>query len=348
MYNLSIDLLFYSFLISLTFGYLILKTRFLHSIITNDTRKGPQKVHDHDVIRVGGVAIFLSLFIFCFFKPMLWPVFFSSIPVFLAGFLEDVTKKISPNWRLLATFFSAYLISSYANYQISSLGFSYLNNFLSFSVISILITSLSIVMLTQSFNLIDGLNGLVSFTSIIILLACILLGYKYEDFEFISICLVFIGIILGFLVFNFPYGKIFLGDGGAYFLGILISTVIISLPLKFPSISPFTSLMLILYPIHEVIRSFLRRALSKTKNTMKPDDGHLHSIIFLLVSNYFKKRSYRENSLSTIITLTVPIITTFFAIKYHDNQNTLILLILSILLVLELMFLFFNRKLSTK
>ena len=105
----------------------------------------------------------------------------------------------------------------------------------------------------------DGLNGLAAATAMLMIASFGLLAEKFGDTELAMICFLLIASGAGFVVWNFPFGKIFLGDSGAYLLGALAATLSVMLPERNAEISPFSSLLIVIYPFYELIRSFVRR-----------------------------------------------------------------------------------------
>ena len=111
----------------------------------------------------------------------------------------------------------------------------------------------------HAINIIDGLNGLASGTCIIILTSIAILSGMSGDGDIKLVALLVLAPTLGFFLLNFPRGLIFLGDGGAYFLGMTVAFVAINLPTRNPEISSFASLLIVSYPIYETMRSYVRR-----------------------------------------------------------------------------------------
>ena len=96
---------------------------------------------------------------------------------------------------------------------------------LSISLISFLFTVFALVGLSNAINIIDGFNGLASGVSIMILLAITYVANNVGDFLVRDLSIMTIFALLGFFILNFPFGKIFLGDGGAYFIGFWIGVL---------------------------------------------------------------------------------------------------------------------------
>lgn len=86
-------------------------------------------------------------------------------------------------------------------------------------------------------------------------------------------------IVAGFFVVNFPFGKLFLGDAGAYFAGYLVATLAVMLPARNPEVSPWVSLLILGYPVTETVVSMVLRLRDKGVHPSEPDAAHLHHIV---------------------------------------------------------------------
>jgi UDP-N-acetylmuramyl pentapeptide phosphotransferase/UDP-N-acetylglucosamine-1-phosphate transferase len=98
--------------------------------------------------------------------------------------------------------------------------------------------------LTHAHNIVDGLNGLSSGSAIFAFLAVLYLALQGDDFELVYFGMMLISITLAFLIFNYPIAKIFLGDGGAYWMGSSIAILSLLLLTRNPSISICTILLI--------------------------------------------------------------------------------------------------------
>jgi UDP-N-acetylmuramyl pentapeptide phosphotransferase/UDP-N-acetylglucosamine-1-phosphate transferase len=143
---------------------------------------------------------------------------------------------------------------------------------------------LAIVAIANGMNLIDGVNGLCGIVSLSMLLSICFLSYKLGDTVILSAAFNLIILVIPFMIINYPYGKIFLGDLGAYSLGLICSILTIILFGRHPEISPWAAVLIVIYPLIEVIFSILRR-LSEGSSVYRPDTSHLHLRIY-----YFFKR----------------------------------------------------------
>jgi UDP-N-acetylmuramyl pentapeptide phosphotransferase/UDP-N-acetylglucosamine-1-phosphate transferase len=100
-----------------------------------------------------------------------------------------------------------------------------------------------------------------------------------------------IGALLGFLVWNYPKGKIFLGDGGAYLLGFWLAEISVLLVVRHPEVSPWFPMLLLVYPIFETLFSMYRRKVIQGQSPGHPDRQHLHQVIYMRL-----KRSRTDTS----------------------------------------------------
>jgi UDP-N-acetylmuramyl pentapeptide phosphotransferase/UDP-N-acetylglucosamine-1-phosphate transferase len=153
-----------------------------------------------------------------------------------------------------------------------------LDDLLAYWPIALVFTAFAIAGIANAINIIDGFNGLSTGTVMIILSALWSIAQIEGDVTLAANCLLFGAAIFGFWLVNFPFGKIFLGDGGAYFVGFALAWLAILLMMRNPTVSPWTVLLASAYPVVEVLYSMWRRKRLK-QPTGSPDSLHLHSVI---------------------------------------------------------------------
>ena len=134
--------------------------------------------------------------------------------------------------------------------------------------------------LINEFNIIDGFNGLAGGVASLILLGITYVAFKAGDPLVLAISVTAIGAIAGFMLFNFPRGLIYLGDGGAYLLGFWIGELLILLVVRNPGVSPWFPLLLCCYPVCEMLFSIYRRIFFRRSHPHTPDMAHLHHLIY--------------------------------------------------------------------
>lgn len=246
-------------------------------------------MHDAAVPRVGGVAVFggftLALVLVGPNGDGLFPaapemlLLAAGLPVFSAGLVEDLTKKVCPSWRLLFALVSAgiaYLALGAAVVRVSIPGVDAL---LGLTTVSFLVTVIAIAAVANSTNIIDGFNGLATVVCGIMFASLAYVALKVGDRFVFNMALAMAGALVGFLILNYPFGRIFLGDGGAYFVGFVLAVLAIALVQRNPAVSPWYAAALLIYPVFEVMFSMYRRRRRKRPATA-PDAIHLHTLIY--------------------------------------------------------------------
>ena len=263
----------------------------------------PQKFHIKSVSRLGGVGIFSAFFIILIiigiqiketdyiYLPL------TALPVFLMGFTEDLTRRISPKLRLLGALVSAILAVYFLNAYLVRTDIGFIDGLLSVKAVAIIFTIFAVTGVANSFNIIDGFNGLSSAVSIIILLSLSYISFKVGDIFLMKACLILAFAIFGFFIWNYPFGKIFLGDGGAYFIGFTIAVVSVLLVDGNKTVSPWFPFLLCIYPIFETLFSMYRRRARK-KSPLDADAFHLHTLIYKRLVPHILGTDIKNNQLA--------------------------------------------------
>ncbi|QWD09494.1 glycosyl transferase [Polynucleobacter paneuropaeus] len=279
-----------SFLISLAVNLWIVRYSHLHARYTADSDLlGIQKFHVSAVPRIGGLAIILAVFLALLVRHFQnvevgsfgLLLMAASLPAFLSGLAEDITKKVGVRFRLLATMVSAGLAGYFLHAWLTSVQILGLDNLmLTYPVFAIAITCMAVSGVANAFNIIDGYNGLSSMVAVIILSGITYVAFQVGDHAIMIASLAMIGALLGFLFLNYPRGLIFLGDGGAYFVGFWIAELSVLLTARHPEVSKWFPLLLCFYPIFETLFSIYRRVIIKKSHPGMPDASHLHQLIY--------------------------------------------------------------------
>jgi UDP-N-acetylmuramyl pentapeptide phosphotransferase/UDP-N-acetylglucosamine-1-phosphate transferase len=335
---------------------LIILTQHIHGKHTGDNGLGVQKIHLAPTPRVGGIAIAVGLAMLWFFSPlklhvMLTPIFLAAIPAFFSGLIEDIGKRGVVSERLLATCASGAIAWVLTGISIRNLGFSSLNWILEYTLISVLFTAFAVGGLANAINIIDGVNGLASGVVVLSLLTIGVIAHLSGDADLEQYCLAIICVTAGFMVVNYPLGKIFLGDGGAYMLGFLLGWGAVMLTVRNTNISPWSALLACSYPIIEVLFSMLRRSL-RTHRIGQPDRLHLHSLLWARIARiYFPNHSKNsQNSIVFPMVMSFALIPAGLAVYFRGSTFYLIIsLIMTIILYALIYFrlIYFRWKLPT-
>jgi UDP-N-acetylmuramyl pentapeptide phosphotransferase/UDP-N-acetylglucosamine-1-phosphate transferase len=154
------------------------------------------------------------------------------------------------------------------------------NLMLAYPALAIGITCFAVAGVANAFNIIDGYNGLSSMVAIIVLSGLTYVAFQVGDTQIIIAALAMIGALLGFLIWNYPRGLIFLGDGGAYLVGFWIAELSVLLTARHPEVSKWFPLLLCIYPIFETLFTIYRRVILKRLHPGMPDALHFHQLIY--------------------------------------------------------------------
>ncbi|MDE2082617.1 MAG: glycosyltransferase family 4 protein, partial [Burkholderiales bacterium] len=204
-----------------------------------------------------------------------------ALPAFAAGLAEDLTRRVSPRRRLVATALSAALASWVLDATIRHTGIPGLDALVSLAAGAVALTMLAVAGVANSVNIIDGFNGLASMCVVLMLAALAYVGFQVGDVVIGTLALAGIGAVLGFFVWNYPAGLIFLGDGGAYFLGFYVAELsILLIGRNAEAVSPLFPLLVCIYPVFETLFSIYRRRVLRALPPHMPDGIHLHSLIY--------------------------------------------------------------------
>lgn len=268
--------------------FLIIRFESGHGHLTGDSDlTGPQKFHHTSVPRVGGISIFIGIVLATLFHFQSSPnsafellLLCCTIPVFAVGLAEDLTKKVSVRLRLFGIAIGAALANHYLDVQITRLDIPGIDYALSLPSIAFMFTIFAITGLSNAYNIIDGFNGLSSMVGIITLIGLAYVSYKVQDPMLMYLSLVMACAIMGFFIWNYPGGLIFLGDGGAYAIGFWVASLSILLTYRHPEISPWFALLINSYPATETLFTIYRRKVHQGKSPGQPDGIHFHTLIY--------------------------------------------------------------------
>ena len=271
------------FLGSLAVSILIVLTKPWHGALSNDANEGIQKFHTTPTPRIGGLAIVIGLLVAWHnspleLKPLVGMFLLAGLPAFILGLAEDITKKISVSLRLLGTIVSGILAWWLTGYSLSRVDIWGVDFLLGFTFLSVLFTSFAVGGVANSINIIDGFNGLASTTSTIAFASFALISYQVNDMQMAAISMVLAACVWGFFWINWPLGKIFMGDGGSYFIGFSLAWVAVMVIERNSQVTAFSALLICVHPVTEVLFSIYRRKIKKL-HVGHPDRMHFHSLI---------------------------------------------------------------------
>lgn len=268
---------------------LLVGTKKWHGAFSMDSSTGVQKFHTAPTPRIAGIALVVGVLAgyaasshdpaAAEKRAILSGILMAGMPAFIFGLLEDITKKVSVKTRLLATMASGLLGWGITGVSLTSVDVWGIDWLLGFTLISVIFTAFAVGGIANAINIIDGFNGLTAGTAMIMLTAFGFIARQVGDIPLAFTCLIIAGAVAGFFLVNWPAGKIFLGDGGAYFLGFTIAWIAVLLPQRNASVTPWSSLLICSYPIVEVGFSFVRKTIREGYHPSQPDGVHLHMLV---------------------------------------------------------------------
>ena len=261
---------------------------------------GVQKNHIKPTPRVGGVSVFAGVAAaYLVALPgraeILSVLLLAGLPAFVFGLAEDVTKRVGVLARLLATMASGVLGWMLTGVSLTGVDVPLLDNLLEYKLVSVAFTAFAVGGVANAVNIIDGFNGLASGFVIIALIGLAMVASMVGDINLAYACLVIAAAMLGFWLINWPWGHLFLGDGGSYFGGFALAWAsVLLIERNNNSVSAFVPLLICIHPVTEVIFSVYRRRVAKV-SPGHADRLHLHTLIMRRVVRPTLTRMYPDN-----------------------------------------------------
>lgn len=279
--------------------------------------------HSRPASRLGGLAVCLSILTVIVIHNEAWnlTIAISAFPIFVAGLMEDLGRSIRPKLRLVVGAFSAGLFVFFERYYISDVGIGWVNPSLSVTPIAIAFTIFCVVALINAMNFIDGINGLASGKTLIAAFALTWLSSTYNEPNITLLATAIFTASLGLFMVNYPQGRIFLGDAGAYTLGFLLAVSLVTLKSKHPEISAWSILLIIFWPIADMAHSIVRRRIRRWRSD-RPDALHLHHVIMrsVMISSRGRISKQWANPIATAIILPMAALPVALGVVYNENN----------------------------
>lgn len=288
------------FLVILCFGLACVITALLVRFCAGHARRYglgvPQRFHFGHVPRLGGVAMLAGCSLGWFWMALSGPLGLSNqiristsmalmlwIVIFIptaGGVIEDLTQRLGAGLRLLLTGLAAVIAVSILGLGVPRLGLPFVDDvWFAHPWLGIALAILAITGLPHAFNLIDGYNGLAGLVATICCLAIAYVALQVGDRQLAALVLSLAGATAGFLVWNYPRGLIFAGDGGAYLWGVVIAMACVLLVQRHPQVSPWFPALLLIYPVWETIFSIWRKAI-RGQSPGVADALHFHQLMY--------------------------------------------------------------------
>ena len=331
-----------AFGVSQTVCHLIVRSAGWHLHYTGDQPGAQvQKFHTRAVPRVGGLGVLLGIVVAGLLLPLpkaelelFWLLILSLMPAFIGGFLEDITRRVGPGVRLLLTVITAGFAFSLAGVHFERSDVGWLDKAMTFLPVAYLMLLFAVAGVAHAINIIDGYHGLAGGVAIIILGAMGYVAYGSGDALVGMFCFISAWATMGFLLLNYPSGRLFLGDGGAYLLGCVIALAAALLIQRNPEISPWFPMALVIYPVWETLFSVARRVLLYRTRIGEADARHLHSLVYRRIAwrwvrGHTPEGRDRRNYLTTLPFWFACLLVAGFAVTWSGSTRALGLLVIA-------------------
>lgn len=257
--------------------------------------------------------------------------YFSSLffVIFLIGFFSDINVLKSPNIRFSLQVFFLIFFLNFLNISINSIRLDFVDSLLQNNYFKIFFTSFCILVLLNGTNFIDGLNTLVLGYYVLVLLSISIVSsqFSYNLFNSNEFIILF-SVLIFLLILNF-FELLYLGDGGAYLISIFFAIYLISISNSNLNISPYYIMNLLWYPAYENLFSIIRKICLKY-SAFKPDNLHLHQIIYLTLKNKFRKTKMLNTFSGLLINSFNLLIFYLASIDYSNTKHQIFIIIFSL------------------
>jgi len=300
----------------------------------DDTFGGLRKVHAIPTPRVGGIAVAAGVLGGVAVEALTnghaatWLLLLACVsPAFVWGLVEDLSKRDAVMPRLALPALAAALGFVLLDARLTELDIPVIDDILVVHAFAFLFTVFAVTGVTHALNVIDGLNGLAGVTTLLATIGLAIVAATVGDAFVLSAALVLAGSIAGFLVVNYPSGRIFLGDGGAYLLGLLLALLAVMLVHRNSEVSPWFPPVLLAFPVWETIFSMFRRG-GRGHSTARADALHLHQLVYRRIVRWrgFSADSrdrIARNSLASLCLWVIPAVCLLLAVTFWDDSFAL-------------------------
>ncbi len=321
----------YIYLIPLIILIFILNSFFVKKkLLLNLTGEAHQSFTSKKYIPLSG-GIFLILSFIIFFDQINFLNKIIIVSFYLVGFFSDIKFLKSPLIRLFLQILITFLFIYNNELFLENTRVILIDQLLEFKILNYLFVIFCITIIINGTNFMDGVNCNVIGYYLLITLILFKLNL-FDDLNFNSVFIInWILILFVIYILNF-FNKIYLGDNGSYFLGFFYSYLLIYIYLNNQYLSHFFIILLLWYPAFENLFSLIRK-LNIKKSPFKPDQNHLHQLIFFFIKkkNLFKNRNI--NSLTGNIILLYNFFIFLLAfLKPENSQYQILLILLNVIL----------------
>ena len=334
-------------LISLFYPILIYLVNFFskkNNLIPNFTGDNHQKFFKKNNIQLTGGILLIPVFISLTIN---YSIVLSIILIliFLLGLSSDIGYFSSAKFRLIIQSIIILCFLIFTETTLASVRIEKFDLLLNNYWFGLFFTLMCFMIFTNGVNFIDGLNGLV--LSYCLSIVLIIIYLKLFEYSFLSYSdMVIILIVLCYLsLFNY-FNKLYIGDSGSYLIGFLIGFILLQIYENNPYLSPYFIALLLWYPVFEILFSIIRK-IKINKSPLKPDNKHLHHLLFLYFKKKFRFKIIMTNNLTSLLIFFYNLVIFFIAtLDIYSSYLQIFLFALNIFIYLVFYLTLYHLKKS--
>jgi len=320
--------------LTITLNYILVKKK----IFLNYKGDNHQKfISSRSIPLSGGLILIFTSYYYLNLLNLTY-VFF----IFCIGFLSDTKKINSPKLRFIIQTLIVFGVVYFSSITVPETKIIFLDQLLANNTFRIFFSIFCILIVINGCNFIDGVNTLLIGYCLIISLSLYYLELNGIEISQIIDFYNLIPVLIVLFILNF-FNKLYLGDGGSYFLGLLFALCLINTYQINDNISPYFIVCLLWYPAFENFFSILRKK-KLSRSPLEPDTNHLHQIIFLYLKKTFNIKSVYLNTVTGMIINFYNLICVAIATQFYNHTIIQILIITFNIIV----YIFLYRKLLYK
>ena len=320
--------------LALALNYISVKKKLFFNFMGDNHQKFISSIN---IPLSGGLILILTAYYYLNLINLIY-IFF----IFCLGFLSDIRKINSPKLRFIIQTLIVLVVVYFSSINVFETRIPFLDQLLEYEIFKTLFTVFCILIVINGCNFIDGVN-----TSLIGYFLIVSLNLFNLELDGIKISQIIdfyylITILIALFIFNF-FNKLYLGDGGSYFLGFLFSLCLINTYQINNNISPYFIVCLLWYPAFENLFSILRKRILLS-SPLEPDTKHLHQLIFTNLKKNFNINNVYLNTFTGMIINIYNLACITTAAQFYSQTNVQILIIMINIII----YLFFYRLLLVK
>ena len=312
---------------------------------------GERAAHEGSTPIFGGIAIFSGIIFSLLFWADLENIQFllaSFLIVFFVGVIDDLLT-LSPIKKLIGQIIAILIIIFLGKLEIDSMHGVLGDTDQLPKWISTLFTVFVFIVITNGFNLIDGVDGLAGgigvITSFVFGIIALLMSDIPGQVDMAVIAFTLMGALLAFLKYNFHPAKIFMGDTGSLVVGMILSILAINLikhglvteTIKFPNKGPLLAIVILAIPLFDSLRVFIARII-RGRHPLYPGRGHIHHALLDL------GLGHKRTALILYFVSVLLIFGSYFLLELNVNLSIAILALISYFLLLIPFYILRKRK----